>query len=301
METLLSEYNREGRHGAKRVKLVAVSGASNVLATFNDLAEIGRIAHRYGALLLVDAAQLVAHRPTEMAAWGIDYLAFSAHKVYAPFGSGALVARKGLLNFDDAEMEQIRASGEENAAGIAALGKALVLLGRIGMDAIQAEEQALTAHALRGMAQIPGVTVFGVKSPDSPGFARKGGVIAFDVKGAISGRVAGELAARGGIGVRYGCHCAHLTVKRIVHVPPWAEELQRAMLTVLPKLSLPGVVRASLGIENTTEDVDALLRVLGDIAREPKVNAGKQVRRQMDDYAGAVAQRVYAQPQAGEN
>jgi selenocysteine lyase/cysteine desulfurase len=293
LEALLSEYNREGRHGNKRVKLVAVSGASNVLATFNDLAEIGCIAHRYGALLLVDAAQLVAHRPTEMAAWGIDYLAFSAHKVYAPFGSGALVVRKGLLNFDAAELEQIRASGEENAAGIAALSKALVLLGRIGMDVIQAEEQALTARALRGMAQIPGVTVFGVKDADSPGFARKGGVIAFDVKGAISGRVAGELAARGGIGVRYGCHCAHLTVKRILHVPPWAEELQRAMLTVLPRLSLPGVVRASLGIENTAEDVDVLLRVLGDIAREPKAKAAKGVRQQMDDFVAAAARRVY--------
>jgi selenocysteine lyase/cysteine desulfurase len=294
LEALLSEYNREGRQGNKRIRLVAVSGASNVLATFNDLAEIGGIAHRYGALLLVDAAQLVAHRPTEMAAWEIDYLAFSAHKVYAPFGSGALVARKGLLHFDGAETEQIRASGEENAAGIAALGKALVLLGRIGMDVIQAEEQALTARALRGMAQISGITVFGVKDPDSPGFARKGGVIAFDVKGAISGRVAGELAARGGIGVRYGCHCAHLTVKRILHVPPWAEELQRVMLTVLPRLSLPGVVRASLGIENTEADVDALLRVLGDIARQPKANAARGLRPQMDDFVAAAARRVYA-------
>jgi selenocysteine lyase/cysteine desulfurase len=293
LESLLSAYNQQGRHGAKRIKLVAVSGASNVLATFNDLAEIGRITHRYGALLLVDAAQLVAHRPTEMAAWEIDYLAFSAHKVYAPFGSGALVARKGLLHFDGAETEQIRASGEENAAGIAALGRALVLLGRIGMDVIQAEEQALTARALRGLALIPGVTVFGVKDPDSPGFARKGGVIAFDVKGAISGRVAGELAARGGIGVRYGCHCAHLTVKRILHVPPWAEELQRAMLTVLPRLSLPGVARASLGIENTEADVDALLRVLGDIARQPKAKTSGDVRPQMDDFAAAASRRVY--------
>ena len=87
LETLLCAYNQEGQHGKKRIKLVAVSGASNVLGIFNDLAEISRIVHRYGARLLVDAAQLVAHRKVEMEACGIDYLAFSAHKVYAPFGS----------------------------------------------------------------------------------------------------------------------------------------------------------------------------------------------------------------------
>ena len=99
LETLLRAYNEEGQHGKKRIKLVAVSGASNVLGTFNDLAEISRIVHRYGAHLLVDAAQLVAHRKVEVEGCGIDYLAFSAHKVYAPFGSGALLVRKGLLNF----------------------------------------------------------------------------------------------------------------------------------------------------------------------------------------------------------
>lgn len=76
---------------------MAVSGASNVLGVFNDLAEISRIVHRYGARLLVDAAQLVAHRKVEMDRCGIDYLAFSAHKVYAPFGTGVLLVRKGCF------------------------------------------------------------------------------------------------------------------------------------------------------------------------------------------------------------
>ena len=97
LEALLRAYNQEHQHGRQRIKLVAVSGASNVLGTFNDLAEISRIVHRYGARLLVDAAQLVAHRKVDVAGWGIDYLAFSAHKVYAPFGSGVLLARKGCL------------------------------------------------------------------------------------------------------------------------------------------------------------------------------------------------------------
>jgi selenocysteine lyase/cysteine desulfurase len=97
---------------------------------FNNLEEISRIVHLYGTRLLVDAAQLVAHRKVEMERCGIDYLVFSAHKVYAPFGTGVMVVRKGLLNFSPEELELIRSSGEENAVGIVALGKALVLLQR---------------------------------------------------------------------------------------------------------------------------------------------------------------------------
>jgi selenocysteine lyase/cysteine desulfurase len=303
LEAHLRAYNREGQHGKKRIKLVAVSGASNVLGVFNDLAEISRIVHRYGAHLLVDAAQLVAHRKVEVEKCGIDYLAFSAHKVYAPFGSGALVVRKGLLNFSPAELELIRSSGEEAVGGIAALGKALVLLQRIGLDVIQEEEQALTGRALRGLAQIPGLTIYGIKDPDSPTFAHKGGVIVFDLDGMLANRVAKELAERGGIGVRYGCHCAHLLIKRLLNIHPLLALLQGLILTLFPQVALPGLTRVSLGIENSAEDIDTLMRVLGQIARQPRARASTpsgalslprtDVQRQMDDFARAAAQRVY--------
>ncbi len=200
LETLLCAYNQKGEYGKKRIQLVAVSGASNVLGVFNDLAEISRVVHHYGARLLVDAAQLVAHCPVEMDRCGIDYLTFSAHKVYAPFGTGVLMARQGLLNFNPAEMELIRSSGEANAGGIAALGKALVILQWIGFNVIQEEEQALTAQALRSLAQIPGLTIYGIKDPDSPQFVHKGGVIVFSLKGSLAPQVAAELAERGGSG-----------------------------------------------------------------------------------------------------
>lgn len=310
LERLLRAYNQKGRHGKKRIKLVAVSGASNVLGVFNDLAEIGRIVHRYGARLLVDAAQLVAHRPVEVERWGIDYLAFSAHKAYAPFGTGVLLARKGLLQFGPAEMERIQASGEENAGGIAALGKSLLLLKRIGLDLIREEEQALTARVLRGLAEIPGLQVFGVQDPDSPHFARKGGVIVLDLADMQPAWVARELAERGGIGVRSGCHCAHLLVKRLLGVSSMLAQLQGLVLLLFPRASLPGLVRVSLGLENSAEDVDTLLRVLDDIARHPRDGAGRhahsapdgtpalpraELERQMDEFARAAARRVYDQ------
>ncbi len=301
LETLLCAYNQEGQHGARRIKLVAVSGASNVLGVFNNLAEISRIVHRYGARFLVDAAQLVAHRKVEMAQCGIDYLAFSAHKVYAPFGSGVLLVRKGLLTFSPAEMELIRSSGEENAGGIAALGKALLLLQRIGLDVIQEEEQALTGQALRRLAQIPGLTIYGIRDADSPKFAHKGGVIAFGLKGRLPNRVAKALSERGGIGVRYGCHCAHLLIKRLLNIPPLLERLQGVIVTLFPRIELPGLVRVSLGIENTEEDVDRLIQALGSIARRHPTSSRsgqtdvrpKDVQRQTDNCVRAAAERVY--------
>jgi len=296
LEAWLRAYNQDGQHGTNRVTLVAVSGASNVLGVLNDLTATAQIVHRYGARLLVDAAQLIAHRTIEMAAAGIDYLAFSAHKAYAPFGSGALVARKGLLAFDPAEIARVRSAGEENVVGIAALGKAIVLLQRIGMDVIQQEEQALIARALSGLAQVPGVKVLGIVDPASPSFARKGGVIPFGLKGFMAHTVARRLAERGGMGVRSGCHCAHLTVKRLEGVPPWAEQIQRLILTVFRRFELPGVVRVSLGIENSDADVDTLIHVLGGIARQPKDRASeKVVRHQTDDACKASAERVYSQ------
>ncbi|MGE5263704.1 MAG: aminotransferase class V-fold PLP-dependent enzyme [Acidobacteriota bacterium] len=298
LETLLSAYNWQGQHGKKRITLVAVSGASNVLGVFNDLAAISRIVRRYGARLLVDAAQLVAHRKVDMGGCGIDYLAFSAHKVYAPFGSGVLMVKKGLLHFSPAELESIQSSGDENIGGIAALGKALVLLQRIGLDVIQEEERALTARALRGMAPIPGLEIYGIKDPDSPRFAHKGGVIVFGLKGTMANRVAKELSEQG-IGVRYGCHCAHLLIKRLLNISPLLERFQGVMLTLFPKLSLPGLTRVSMGIENSAEEVDTLIDALGKIARPPRAGTPSlpraDIQQQMDDFASAAAQRVYTQ------
>jgi len=295
MEKILCEYNQKDQHGTKRIRLVAISGASNVLGICNHLAEISKIVHKYGASLFVDGAQLVAHRKIEIERWGIDYLAFSAHKLYAPFGSGGLVVKKGLLKFSKSELELIQSSGEENTVGIAALGKSLLLLQRIGLDLIQEEEQALTRRALCGLSQIPGLTIYGVKDPESQGFPRKGGVIVFSMKGMLAPRIARELAERGGIGVRSGCHCAHILVKHLVGVPPALERFQWVIAKLFPKLRFPGIVRVSFGIENCEQDVDTLIQVLGKIVSKSRTMQKTDLKQQINEFIITAAERVYAQ------
>ena len=304
LETILIDYNQNKKFGKKRIKLVAFSGASNVLGVCNNIEEISRLVHKYGALLLVDAAQLVAHRSVDIQGWDIDYLAFSAHKVYAPFGTGVLVVRKGLLNFSNEEQIMIKSSGEENAGGIAAIGKALLLLNRIGMNLIRDDEQALSTRALMGMKQIPDLKIHGLTDFNSSKYAHKLGVIVFDIKNKMPSRIAKQLALQSGIGVRYGCHCAHIIVKHILHISPFLEQFQRVIQIMFPRFRFLGIVRVSLGIQNTEEDVDKLISALYNITskkdgsdhsitnRDVKLTQ-KEVQQQIEDFVLDVAKRVY--------
>jgi selenocysteine lyase/cysteine desulfurase len=161
-------------------------------------------------------------------------------------------------------MGEIMSSGEENASGVAALGKALVLLQRIGMEVIRKEEQELTRRMLNGLAQIPGLRIYGVTDPGSPGFAGRLGVFVFRMKGKFPDRIAKHLAGHG-IGMRYGCHCSHILVKHLLGVGPKLQRFQHILLTLFPMIRLPGLARISLGIENTEKDIDTFLSVLNEI------------------------------------
>jgi selenocysteine lyase/cysteine desulfurase len=280
--------------GTKRIRLVAVTGASNVLGMHTDLSAISSIVHRHGAQLLVDAAQVAAHRRIDMHETGIDYLAFSGHKAYAPFGSGMLISRKGLLNFNAPEIEKLQHSGTENAAGIAALGKALLLLRRIGLEIIREDEYALTKQLVSGLRQIPGIKIFGTPEENTPEFSSKGGVIAFTVQGIMADQVAKRLAESGAIGVRAGCHCAHILIKNLLKVPPFLQRVQKLIVTLFPKVELPGVMRVSLGIENTPSDIAVFLQVLGGIARKQKLPAPnhKNYKRSMEEFCRIRAEKT---------
>ncbi len=297
LETLLKNHSRMKSEGGERAVLVSVCGASNVLGISNNLGEISEIVHRYGAHFLVDAAQLVAHRRVSMDQEGIDILAFSAHKIYAPFGTGVLAVRKGLMNFSAEQKQLILDSAEENVAGIAALGKSLVLMQRIGLDLIREEEQAMTAKALRAMAQVPGLTLYGVSDPASEPFSRKVGVIGFTMKKMMSNVIARKLAEQEGIGIRYGCHCAHVLVKHVLGVGPGLEKFQRFMVRMLPGMKLPGMARVSLGLENSNEDIERLIQALNRMANSPMTSVNKRnlkkARILMGQYTGEISRKVY--------
>jgi len=298
---LLEDYNRKGKYGKQRVSLVAVCAASNVLGTCNNLKEISDIVHRFDARLLVDGAQLVAHREVGIARTGIDYFAFSAHKIYAPFGSGVLVAREGLLNYSPQDFAKIRASGNENLAGIAAMGKALHILGRIGMELIEKEEHELTAIALSGMQKIPGMKVVGIREYDETKLAHRVGVIPFTLGNMVSTGVGRKLALQSGIGVRAGCHCAHILVKHVLGVGPGLEKFQRIMQTMIPSISFPGVVRVSLGIENTKEDIEALLKGLTQLSTKNTGQAvgssSRVIKKMLPDFSAACMEKVFGFPE----
>jgi selenocysteine lyase/cysteine desulfurase len=290
LKKLFRDYNTNNIFGRKRVRMVAISGSSNVLGSCNNISKISKIAHDFGAQLLVDAAQLAGHRKINLEECDPDYLCFSGHKVYAPFGSGVLVARKGLMHTDNPEIMNILSSGQENVAGIAALGKALHLMQRIGMEVVMQEEQALTAKALKDMNRVQGLKVYGVANSDSPVFSEKSGVIVFSMKGIWPDKVAGNLA-KAGIGVRYGCHCAHILIKHILHVPPALQRLQKYMVTFFPKMVLPGVVRISFGIGNTEEDIDYLISELKNI--NLKYEENPDLRRRTDSLIRDVVDRTF--------
>ncbi len=276
LEDLLRQQNEGQPAGKRKVSLVTICGASNVLGTFNDLPAIGEIVHRYGALFMVDAAQMAAHHPIDMGATGIDCLAFSGHKMHAPFGTGGLILRKGLLPTEDENLICMRQSGEENAAGIAALGKAMQYLQGIGLNLIAAEEQKIVSHVLQQFRSMPRISIAGIDDPDCSRIPCRGPVFSFEVRDLPYNKIARLLAMQGGIGVRTGCFCAHPIVKQLMHINLFRQRLADFLVEVLPKFTakiVPGFVRVSFGLENTKADAEYLMQVLNSILADTKSSA----------------------------
>jgi selenocysteine lyase/cysteine desulfurase len=262
LESLLHNHNYAGTESKTKIDIVALSGASNITGFCNDISAIGKLTSRFGVQFLVDAAQLAAHRKIDMQSSNIDYLAFSGHKIYAPFGTGVLIARKGLLNFDDQELACIQASGAKNIGGIAALAKALLLIKQIGFETIEAEEHRLLYKALSGLASIPEIKIHGYHDSNESEIEHHTAVIPFEIKNNLNSSLAKKLAGHGGIGSRFGCHCAHLFIKYLLDFTPAQDRIQRFVLKIVPILNLQGLLRVSFGIQNTENDVDVMLQSL---------------------------------------
>ena len=235
-----------------RVKLVGVTHVSNALGTVNPIREIAREARRCGIPLLVDGSQALPHRRVDVQALGCDFYALTGHKMFGPTGTGALWARRDLLEAMPPFMgggEMIRTvdfagttfaglphkfeAGTPNIAGVIGLGAAIDYLESVGMDRIEAYERGLCDYAMAALREVPGLRYFG----EAPG---KAAVISFLVDGAHAHDLATLIDVEG-VAVRSGHHCAHPLMKFY---------------------GVPATARASLAFYNTRAEVDRLVAAL---------------------------------------
>ena len=280
-EEQLHACERMLREARPRIDLVAVTGASNVTGEIWPVAQLAELAHRHGAELFVDAAQLAPHRPIDMARSGIDHLAFSGHKLYAPFGAGVLVAgarrlaarppllRGGgavkLVTLDDviwADPPERHEAGSPDVVGVVALAAACRRLREVGMDTVAAHERALAARLWDGLRAVPGLHTMRLWRAAA---ADRVGVATFTLDGYPHPLLAAILSAEHAIGARHGCFCAHPLITRLLGVSNANLARLRAQLQAGRRPPLPGAVRASVGLGTTPGDINRLTRALHEL------------------------------------
>ncbi len=286
-----------GLEAEPRPRILAVTGASNVTGWCPPLAEILDAAHERGVPVAVDAAQLAPHRPIPP---GADFVAFSGHKLYAPFGAGVLVGPSAtfaegdpflagggavdLVDLDEVwwtEPPEREEAGSPNVVGAVALDAALQELGRIGWDVLEDHERSLARRLRSGLAGIEGVRLLGPRL-DADTLA----IASFTVQGVHHALVAARLSAEWGIGVRHGCFCAHPYIVRLLSLSPSAVDRYRHQVQAGDHRTMPGAVRASCGISSTEADVDALLAAVAVIAAEGGRGEGPPVAYAQDARTG---------------
>jgi cysteine desulfurase / selenocysteine lyase len=271
-----------------QVRLVAISGASNVTGHMPDIHWFARQAHAAGAQIVVDCAQLAAHRPIIMGRLcepgHLDYVAISGHKMYAPFGTGALIGRRDTFmrgepeyrgggtvsivtdrTVDWATPPECDEAGSPNVVGAVALARAMRTLEHIGLPAIARHETKLTKYALRRLQQVKGVRIYG--STDPAEVTGRSGVIPFTVGNMPAHLIAAILGAEWGIGVRSGCFCAQPYVMSLLGIDRMGSHHIRYVALHRRRDLLPGMVRISFGLYNTMEEIDGLIMALQAICR----------------------------------
>jgi selenocysteine lyase/cysteine desulfurase len=275
------------RYGS-RLALVAITGASNVTGYINPIHRLAEKTHAVGAQIAVDCAQLAPHRKIDMRNLDdpghLDFVTISAHKLYAPFGGGALVGRRDvfeqgdpdavgggtveIVTLDDvvwAGTPDRDEAGSPNTVGAVALAAAICQLESVGMQAVADHEASLTSYALQKLSAIPGVHIFGDSRPE---WANKRlGVIPLLLEGISHFKVSAILGHEFGIGVRSGCFCAHPYILHLLHLTPQESGTVRQRMLAGDRSDMPGMIRASFGLYNTVEDIDVLADALSRVAR----------------------------------
>ncbi|MEU6711081.1 aminotransferase class V-fold PLP-dependent enzyme [Nonomuraea sp. NPDC046802] len=283
----------EALAGIEGPKLLVVTAASNVTGELWPIAALAHIAHRHGARILVDAAQLVPHRRLNLTALDLDYVVFSGHKLYAPFGAGALVGRRDWLAegepylkgggavrsveeniewHDDPEPRH--EAGTPNVLGAIALAAACDALSATGWTALVREEEELIARLRSGLASIEGVRELSLWGDDHP----RVGIVSFTVAGYSAREVAEALSGDYGIGVRDGKFCAHPFVRHLLDATERRSSDGESDAGADEGRSgrdhkhdggceddTASAVRASIGIGTTREHVDRLIGALRDL------------------------------------
>lgn len=262
-------------------KLLAITGASNVTGIKNPLNTIANLCYTYDAKLLVDGAQLVPHAAVDISLPSskgkIDYLVFSGHKMYAPFGTGVLIGPKEVFNRAPlisgggavdlvthdyvkwADPPAIEEAGTPNLMGVVALAAAIKTLKAIGMEGIISYEESLTSYTLSKLSSIDGIELYG----DPFNSDNRVAIVPFNIRGIPHEVTARALSYEGGIAVRSGCFCAHPYVQRLLKVP--LPEMEKRIKN--PHLPHPGMVRISFGLYNTYAEVDLLIDILNRITK----------------------------------
>lgn len=254
-------------------RLLAITGASNVTGWLPTLDEIIESAHTRGVPVAVDAAQLAPHRPLPAAA---DFVSWSGHKMYAPFGAGVLIGPRAaftvgdpflagggavdLVDLDEVvwtEPPEREEAGSPNVVGAVALAAALDELGRLGWSAIAGHDEEIGRRLREAVEAVPGVTVLGppITTPTLP-------VVTFTVAGQPHALVAARLSAEFAIGVRHGCFCAHPYLSRLLGLSAEAMARYRDEVRRGDRRAVPGAIRASASLATTADDVDRLAQAL---------------------------------------
>lgn len=282
------DFDRKLDEYAGRIAIVAVTAASNVTGYLQPVHRLARKAHDAGTTIMVDAAQLAPHRRVDMKPDDdpehLDFVAIAGHKMYAPFGTGALIGSKDFFlqagpeypgggTVDVVTLDEVHWSGvpdrdeagSPNVVGAMAMAKAAQVLMQVGMDNVAAHEAHLTAYTLERLREVPGIRVFGETDPAKSD--QRVGVIPFNIEGVHHYLVAAVLGYEGGVGVRSGCFCAHPYVVHLLQLPESERNAWKSRVLRGDKTDMPGLVRASLGCYSNTDDVDRMVEMLNRVAR----------------------------------
>ncbi|MFE9888611.1 aminotransferase class V-fold PLP-dependent enzyme [Streptomyces scopuliridis] len=273
--------------GSEGPALVCVTGASNVTGELWPVRELAAAAHAGGARIVLDAAQLAPHHPVDIAELDVDWVAFSGHKLYAPFGSGVLAGRADWLQDAEPYLAGGGASrkvarradggvdvdwhttaarheaGSPNVIGVYAIASACKALTDAGFEALVAREQRLVARVREGLAGVPEVKVLSLFGEDAP----RVGVLSFVVEGWNSSHFAAALSAEYGIGVRDGLFCAHPLVRTLLDSDPQDPGECGAPEAEPGERSL-NAIRVSFGAGTPDEHVDRFVRAVRELVTD---------------------------------